>query len=84
MTAMLPFGNQRWRGRRDLYRPPHEPIPTHEYEIAEMPTDREARTFIETHHYSGTYPAARLRYGLYHHGTWPASPSTATRQTTSC
>jgi hypothetical protein len=65
---MLPFGNQRWRGRRDLYKPPEEPIPTREYEIAEIPGDREAKAFVQTHHYAATYPAARFRYGLYHHG----------------
>ncbi|MBU1483213.1 MAG: hypothetical protein KKH12_16235 [Gammaproteobacteria bacterium] len=28
-------------------------------------TDRAARTFVEAHHYSASYPAARLRVGLY-------------------
>lgn len=67
-TVMLPFGNQRWCRGRDSYKPPREPIPTREYEIAEIPGDRAAKAFIEQHHYAGTYPAARFRYGLYHRG----------------
>jgi hypothetical protein len=27
------------------------------------------KAFILEHHYSGTYPAARWRFGLFHHGT---------------
>jgi len=66
---MLPFGNQRWRGRRDLYRPPEEPIRSREYEVSEIAGDLPARAFVQEHHYSGTYPAARFRYGLYHRGS---------------
>lgn len=36
-----------------------------DYEIAAIPDDTTARDFVCAHHYSGTYPAARLRYGLY-------------------
>lgn len=56
---------QRWRAHRSLYRPAGEPINTRAYEVAEMPGDTEARTFVEAHHYAGTYPAARFRFGLY-------------------
>jgi hypothetical protein len=38
-----------------------------EYEVAEIPDDTTARAFIEEHHYSGTYPAAIVRFGLYWH-----------------
>lgn len=56
---------QRWRDRRDRYRPAGEPIATHRYEVAAIPDDRTARGFVERHHYSGSYPAARFRFGLY-------------------
>ena len=57
---------QRWRERRDLYRPKGEVIQTRSYEVAPIASDREARAFVTRHHYSGTYVAARLRCGLYH------------------
>lgn len=60
--------NQRWLLRRSLYRPPDERINTAEYDVAEIPGDHEARSFIETHHYSRSYPAARFRFGLYRRG----------------
>jgi hypothetical protein len=66
---MLPFGNQRWSHGRASYKPPQQPIPIREYEVAEIPGDRTARAFIAQHHYLGTYPAARFRYGLYHRGS---------------
>lgn len=59
---------QRWRERRDLYRPKGEVIQTRSYEVASIAGDREACTFVTRHHYSGTYVAARLRCGLYHRG----------------
>jgi hypothetical protein len=65
---MLPFGNQRWRDGRHFYKPPEEPIPTRQYEVAEISRDRETKAFVLAHHYAATYPAARFRYGLYHRG----------------
>lgn len=62
---MLTTTNQRWRDRRDSYRPTGEPIRTRDYEVATLPTDNVAKAFIHQHHYSGTYPAARYRFGLY-------------------
>ncbi len=56
---------QRWRERRDSYRPAGEPINTRCYEVAPIVTDREAKGFVLGHHYSGSYPAARYRFGLY-------------------
>jgi hypothetical protein len=61
--------NQRWREHRTCYRPPGELIKTSEYEVASIAGDRESKTFIEAHHYSHAYPAARFRFGLYHHGS---------------
>lgn len=59
---------QRWRERRDLYRRPDEQIRTSAYDVAPIVDDTTAKTFVETHHYSGTYPAARERVGLYRSG----------------
>lgn len=56
---------QRWREGRDSYRPAGEPIETRRYEVAEIRGDSEARAFVELHHYSRSYPAARFRFGLY-------------------
>jgi hypothetical protein len=56
---------QRWRERRDSYRPAGEVITTRHYEVAELRSDAEARDFVLQHHYSGSYPAARFRFGLY-------------------
>jgi hypothetical protein len=58
--------NQRWRDRRESYRPAGEPIQTAAYEVAAIASDNVAKTFVTAHHYSGTYPAARFRFGLYH------------------
>jgi hypothetical protein len=62
------MSNQRWLARRDSYRPPTEPIRTALYDVAPIADDRTARTFVCEHHYSGTYPAARFRFGLYRLG----------------
>lgn len=60
--------NQRWRARRHFYRPSGETINIREYEIAVLAGDQEAKSFIEEHHYSRSYPAARWRFGLFHRG----------------
>jgi hypothetical protein len=59
--------NQRWQGGLPFYRPP-DPIRTAEYDVDAIAGDTVAKAFIEQHHYSGTYPAARFRFGLYHRG----------------
>lgn len=66
-AQMLTPLNQRWRDRRATYRPAGETIRTGEYEVAEIADDTTARRFVEEHHYSGTYPAAVVRFGLYWH-----------------
>ncbi len=65
---MISLPCQRWRDRAGSYRPAGEPIRTADYDVAEIATDREARAFVERHHYSGSYPAARARYGLHRRG----------------
>lgn len=59
---------QRWRDRDESWRPGPEPIDTSRYEIAAIPDDTTARRFVEQHHYSGRYVAARRRFGLYQRG----------------
>ena len=59
---------QRWRQGRDSYRPRGEPIDTSRYgvEVLDGPgSDRLAADFVRGHHYSGSYPAAVFRLGLY-------------------
>lgn len=59
---------QRWRRRRDSYRPAGEPIDPSRYGVEPIDSDRVARDFVREHHYSGSYPAARARAGLYEVG----------------
>jgi hypothetical protein len=63
-----PISSQRWWYGRDRYRRFGEPIRTAEYEVAAL-DEAPARDFVRTHHYSGTYPAARRRFGLFHRGS---------------
>lgn len=56
---------QRWRGRRDVYRPAGEVMDPRRYDVVPLARDRDAKPFVLAHHYSGSYPAARFRYGLY-------------------
>lgn len=55
---------QRWRERRDSYRPKGETIVPSEYEVVPCSV-MDARTFVLRHHYSGTFPAARRSFALY-------------------
>jgi hypothetical protein len=57
--------NQRWWYGRDRYRRFGEPIRTSEHEVIPIP-EGQARDFVLAHHYSGSYPAARRRFGLFH------------------
>lgn len=61
--------NQRWEEGNARWRSSREVIRTSEYDVAEILDDETAKTFVRQHHYSGDYPAARFRYGLYHAGT---------------
>lgn len=56
---------QRWRAGRARYRPAGELIRTSAYDVAPIALDRPAKAFVERHHYSASYPAARERIGLY-------------------
>lgn len=59
---------QRWRERRSSFRPAGETIDTRRYEVAPIESDAIAKRFVVDHHYAGTYPAARVRVGLYRGG----------------
>jgi len=59
---------QRWRARRDSYRPAGETFDPRAFDVAAMASDNTARAFVEAHHYSGSYPAARRRFGLFERG----------------
>lgn len=63
---MIVDGAQRWTSGRCTYRPAREVIDTGRYEVAAIPDDTTAKRFVLEHHYSGSYPAARFRFGLYH------------------
>jgi hypothetical protein len=58
----------RWRDRRSSFRPAGETIRTADYDVAVIASDNEAKRFVVGHHYSGSYPAARWRFGLYRRG----------------
>lgn len=59
---------QRWEKRRDLYKvkPAEERIDPSRYEVEPM-QEGPAKAFVVEHHYSGSYPAARLPVGLFEH-----------------
>lgn len=59
---------QRWRDQRGTYHPVGEPIKTSAYEVACIADDTTARVFVKRHHYSGCFPAARARFGLFRSG----------------
>ncbi len=54
---------QRWTERRASYRPAREVIDPRRFEVVEL-GELAAKAFVEKHHYSKTYPAARFRFGL--------------------
>lgn len=56
---------QRWGNGRSSYRPAGETIDTRSYEVAAIDDDTTAKRFVLDHHYSGSYPAARFRFGIY-------------------
>jgi hypothetical protein len=57
---------QRWRDRRDSYRPAGETIETRHYEVAEIFEDNPVKAFVAQHHYAISTPPIRWRFGLYH------------------
>ena len=74
---------QRWEAGRARWVPRRHVVDTNKLEVA-LIGEAEARDFVLTHHYSGSYPAARLRAGLFMAGrlvgvavfSEPANPAT--------
>lgn len=61
MTAVA----QRWRHRLHSWQPVEGRFDPRRFDVGVIADDRTAAGFVQAHHYSGSYPAARLRYGLY-------------------
>jgi hypothetical protein len=60
---------QRWSGRRHSWRHRSEGgFDARRYDVGPL-IEAHARAFVEANHYSASYPAARLRFGLYD-GPW--------------
>lgn len=56
---------QRWRGRRHSFRHISEGgFDARRYTVEALP-EMAAEEFVVGHHYSGSYPSARFRFGLY-------------------
>jgi len=67
MTPMTPASDfcQRWSDRVGSWRHRSEGgFDRSRYDVAAI-DERTARSYVETHHYSGSYPASSLRYGLF-------------------
>ena len=62
--------NQRWRERRATFRPGAEVIDPTRYGVEPIDSDRLAADFVKKHHYSGSFPSARVRVGLYRQRQW--------------
>jgi hypothetical protein len=56
---------QRWRERRDSYRPAGEVINTSAFDVIALKDDTTPKAFCERHHYEHSFPAAKFRFGLY-------------------
>lgn len=56
----------RWNGKRFRHRPAGEPLRTERYSVEPLDETR-AKAFVQCHHYSGSYPAARFRAGMFEH-----------------
>lgn len=59
---------QRWTLGRESRRPAGELIRPSEYDVVECDDDTTPRAFVERHHYSGSWVAARFRFLLYLRG----------------
>jgi len=67
MTPAVPHG-QRWRDRDSAFVKPMHLFNPSAFDVEPIGLDRIAKGFVTQHHYSGTYPAARFRFGLYRRG----------------
>lgn len=60
----LDLNCQRWNHRRASYRPAGEIFDPRRASVEPI-EERDAKAFVETMHYSGSYPAARFRAGVF-------------------
>lgn len=75
---------QRWRDRRHSWRHRSEGgFDARRYDVAPL-IEADARAFVEVNHYAGTYPAARLRFGLTRDRSWSAWLYSACRCNGAC
>ncbi len=58
---------QRWREGSSCLRPAREVVDLRGLEVVEI-DELTAKAFVQRHHYSRSYPAARRRFGLYDRG----------------
>ena len=56
---------QRWRDRHPSFLPDRDYFNPLGFEVFEFADDATPKAFVERHHYSATYPAARFRFGLH-------------------
>jgi hypothetical protein len=61
---VIPGLCQRWRAGRESYRPSREPLDPTRFAVDGI-SEKVAKAFVVEHHYSGSYPAARVRVGLF-------------------
>ena len=57
--------DKRWHHRAERWARPGATIDPREFGVEVLPRERAARDFIGEHHYSGSFPAARLSVGLF-------------------
>lgn len=57
---------QRWLFGDEYFRPADEPVRARDWEVVRVTKDAEAKAFVEAHHYSGKFVAARERFSLVH------------------
>lgn len=67
-----PAGEQRWKKKRALWVPRTVLFDPSRAEVALLP-EPDAKEFVTTHHYSGSWPAARVRVGLFQKRPFEAS-----------
>jgi hypothetical protein len=66
VNAPLITAGQRWNERVHSWKRPEDGgFDPARYGVAAIADDTTAKDFVQRHHYSGSYPAAKHRYGLY-------------------
>jgi hypothetical protein len=64
-VILTPSVCQRWRDRHPSFRPDREHFNPLGFEVFAFPGDATPKAFVERHHYSRSWPAARFRFGLH-------------------